>query len=342
MRSPEATLRILTSLLLSAVCVCACWAEEPALFALSPQVGDTVDAAERDSFLLFPGITGFRHAVFLAAPDSTHYARVALGNLRPVYFRLSRNQLGRMQFIIENHSMLSDQLRSDQNAVVTYQAFWDAALSAPIDTIGGRPVPLNITHRGMFEEPGPSVQPTYENRYKWTLHGATCGSVAGGCLGSYAGYTMLEPGRMQQTECGSIYVPPLYQVNFPALFATTVGVTALGGAGGYLVGQGEDRKPVQGPWPGEKHNWREGCIGAGLIPAVALGALAAVAAEQSMYSREQQGYRLKNDPHGLTLIPPVLTGLCVSVEILTISYYIGREIDRSVARRAALRKPQAR
>jgi hypothetical protein len=47
---------------------------------------------------------------------------------------------------------------------------------------------------------------------------------------------------------------------------------------------------------------------------------------------------VENDPNELSLIPPVLTGLCVTVELVTLSYQIGRSIDRDNAQKAEARR----
>jgi hypothetical protein len=309
-------------------------AQEPTLVRLRDAVGDTIDAAERDSFRLFPNTTAFHHAVILAIPGPEFFADVTLAGTdssRQVVFRIMPSQLERIRFLIDNREYMAGQLKSDPNAELTLAHFWKAIEDRPLRSITGEPASLPAAV-------GPRLPlVTKENRYKCTVHGATCGSAAGGCLGSYTGYTLLEPGHYEQTECGTIYVPALYRVNLPALFATTVGATPLGAVAGYAFGETKDRKPVPDRLAGEGEGWRKGCIGASLVPALSLGFLAAAAAQNTLYGREQYGYNLKNDPNGLSMIPAMLTGLCVTVELMTLAYQVGSAIDRRNAEKTAAR-----
>ena len=310
-------------------------AQEPTVVRLIDAVGDTIDAAERDSFRLFPNTTCFQHAVILSLPGPEYYADATLADgdtLRQVYFRILPTQLERIRFLVDKRDYMTEQLQSDPNAALALASFWKAIEDYPLQSIEGEPASYPAASQPQL----PLV--TNEKRYYWTLHGATCGSVAGGCIGSYTGYTLLEPGHIEQTECGDIYIPALYRVNITALYATTLGATALGALAGYTFGDAEDRKPAPASLAREHTEWRNGCAGASALPALALGFLAAAAAQGTLYGREQSGYNLENDPSGLSVIPAVLTGLCVSVEIVTLAYHIGRSIDRENAEKAAAKR----
>jgi hypothetical protein len=323
---------VFLAVLLLTAAIAPAAAQEPTLVRLRDAVGDTIDRAERDSFRLFPNTAGFRYAVILGLPRSKFFAKVAQvdgDTARQIFFHIMPNQLERIRFLIDNREYMAEQLRSNPNAELTLASFWKAIEDRPLRNTAGEPASLPAAG-------GPRAPlVTAENRFNCTLLGATCGSVAGGCIGSYTSYTLLEPGHYEQTECGPIYVPALYRVNVPALFATSMGVTALGAWAGYAVGKSQDRRLAPNPLPAEGTGWRKGCAGAGALPALALGSFAASAAQSTLYGREEKRYRLENDPDGLSVIPAVLTGLCVSVEVVALAYHIGRSIDRRNAAKAA-------
>jgi hypothetical protein len=52
--------------------------QEPKPIVVSPLIGDTLDAAERDHFGLFPDLQGFEWAVFYLNPDSSLSVKVSL------------------------------------------------------------------------------------------------------------------------------------------------------------------------------------------------------------------------------------------------------------------------
>jgi len=314
-------------------------AQEPTLVRLRDAVGDTIDAAERDSFRLFPNTAGFSHAVILAIPGPEFFAEVTLAGAdtaRHIYFRIMPSQLERIRFLIDNREYMAGQVTSDPNAELTLASFWKAIENQPLRNIAGEPADVATAARPQLQSA------TTENRYNWTLHGTTLGSCAGGCLASWVGIKMVEPGHYEDCFGMSMPVPATYSVNQPVFCAAACGITALGSTAGYLMGDKLDRRPLPSqPLPNEGTGWRNGCVGACLVPALALGFVAAAAAQGTLYGREPSGYNIENDPNGLSTIPAVLTGLCVSVEVVTIGYHIGRAIDRGNAEKAAanLRAP---
>jgi hypothetical protein len=114
-------------------------------------------------------------------------------------------------------------------------------------------------------------------------------------------------------------------------------MTALGSTAGYMMGDKLDRKTLpSAPLPDEGTSWRTCCcIGAG-VPGLALGLSTFALAGLTMYGRGVGG--IVNDPNHLTVIPAVLTGLCVTVEVVTIGYQVGRAIDRRNAEEAAAKR----
>ncbi len=307
-------------------------AQEPAVIQLSEAVGDTIDLAERNSFGLFPNTVGFRQAVVLELPEPEILVEVALADgdsLRRIFYRLAPNQLERIRYLVNNRELVAAQLEADSGAAQALAAFWQELEEHPLRSIAGEPATAD-------EPPVPKA--TAENRHNYALHGATLGSVAGGCIGAYTGYTLVTPGHYEETECCIVYVPPLYRVDLPLVLGTSIGATAAAGVAGYALGAAQDRKPAPARLEGEGNERRAGCAGAGVLPAIGLGILSYAAARGTIFGRERDWtYTIDNDPDGWSALPAVLTGLCVSVEVVTISYQVGRMIDRQKAKEAEAR-----
>jgi len=117
----------------------------PTPVRLRDAVGDTIDAAERDSFRLFPNTAGFRQAVILALPGPEFFAEVTITTAdtsRFIYYRILPNQLERIRFLIDNPSFMAEQLERDPNAELAFNYFWKAIEQNPLKSIGGPPANL--------------------------------------------------------------------------------------------------------------------------------------------------------------------------------------------------------
>jgi len=314
---------------------------------LRDAVGDTIDLAERDSFRLFPNTAGFQHAVILARPGPESFAEITRADgdtVRQVYYRILPGQLERIRSLVDNRDFMAARLESDTGAERSLAAFWLAIEEHPLQTMSGEPADVRNIAQTRPETNAAGDAPARtatncESRFTCTLHGATLGSVAGGCVGAYTGYTLVKPGHYEQTECWPVYVPPLYRVDLPAVLATSIGATAVTAVAGYAFGAAKDRKPAPARLEGEGTEWRTGCAGASVLPAIALGVFAAAAANGTIFGRESDyHYNIENDPEGWSAVPAVLTGLCVSVEVVTIGYHIGRMIDRRNAEKAEAKR----
>ena len=310
--------------------------QEPTVIRVSDAVGDTIDLAERDSFHLFPNTAGFQHATIIELPKPEILADVTLADgdsTRRVFYRLMPSQLERIRFLVDNRDLVEAQLIADTNAASTLATFWLSIEERPLRDASGDPA---------RESGALGAQPattSFEHRYNYALHGATLGSIAGGCIGARTGYTLVEPGHFEYTQCCAIYVPPLYRVDLPIVLAASIGATAVTGAAGYALGAAQDRKPAPAWLKEEGTQWRTGCAGASVLPAIALGVLAGVVTRGTIFGREREyHYNIENDPDGWSALPAVLTGLCVSVEVVTIGYHIGCAIDRREAEQAEAKR----
>jgi len=277
---------------------------------LRDAVGDTIDLAERDSFHLFPNTAGFRQAVILALPGPEFFAKITrtgadcTGN---IFLGIMPTDLERIRFLIDNHRYVAEQQQSDSTYAQALASFWQTIEEHPPRSMAGEPaiaqeVPPAPTEAAAAGEP-PSQPVTIENRYNYTLLGTTLGSVAGGLLGSAgSGWTY----RVW---------PPLSQ---PVFLTVACGATALGSYAGYKYGNRLDRKSVARPLPSEGRGWRTCCAIGACVPGLGLGG-AVTAALVGATGNEG----------GLTLIPAILSGLCVTVEVVTLGYQVGRSIDRN-------------
>ncbi len=236
----------------------------------------------------------------------------------------------RIRFLIDYRDFVAEQQKTDTTVAPSLRAFWQAIEEQPLAS-------MESTRTGARTAAGPCPRPvTAEHRLDYSLHGATCGSVVGGCIGARTSYTVVEPGHYEEAMCGPIYVPPLYSVDMSLLLATSIGVTAVGAAVGYVLGTHEDRKPVPARAAGENTQHRNDLTAASVLPAIAVGLLVGAAAQGTLFGRESS-YGLSNDPHGLSVIPAVLAGVCVSVDVVALCYEVGRSLDRDEAEQAERR-----
>jgi hypothetical protein len=319
-------------LLLGALALALCYAQEPTLIRLSDAVGNTIDQAERDSFRLFPNTAGFSQAVVLALPGPEYYTEVTLasgGSARQVFFRLMPTQLERIRFLIDNRDYMTEQLRSDSSAARTLAAFWQAIEEHPLPSLSGAPADGPSAAR-----PGPSRAVT-KNRGAYTLRGAALGSCAGGCVGFMTSVKNVGRERGPYADCpGDGYLStPVYSFDGPLFLTVACGLTALGSVAGYFVGDQVDREATTARSLPTEGSGRRTCYAIGAaIPGLLLGTGVALIAGRLHYGKTE------NDPGALTVLPGVITGLCVAVEVTTIGYRVGRAIDRKNAEKAAAKR----
>ena len=285
--------------LLAAIALAA--GQEPPVIRASDAVGDTIDLAERDSFCLFPNTAGFQHAVILAWPGSGIYAQVTLAaadTAKQVFYRMMPGDVERIRFLVNNPAYVAEQQKSDSTVGQSLAAFWQTLEQRPLPRVAGEPARDSVA---VCARPAAT---SFEHRYNYALHGAALGSIAGGCIGGRTGYTLVEPGHFENTECCAIYVPPLYRVDLPIVLATSIGATALTGAAGYALGAAQDRKPAPSRLEEEGTRWRAGCAGASVLPAIALGVLAGYVTRGTIFGRETEYYyNIETRPGGLVGSP---------------------------------------
>jgi|GEM_PF-766297 len=262
-----------------------------AVVRLNDAVGDTIDEAERSRFHLFPYTRGFHHAVFLARPGPKFLAEVT---------GLDDDSVRQVYYLIlpgqleRIRALLKDHAyvppRARAGVSRELTAFWWGIQKQPLKETAAR-----TTAGQDIETPaaagGPDLQPaTYENRYNYLLHGATMGSIIGGLAGSQLG-------------CAEV---------------STCGLTVLGAYAGYQHGSSLDRSVTSSfPLRNEGLDRRICCAIGALVPGAALGYATGMLVGGAA-SRQSSSW-----------IPAVLSGLCVTVEVVTLGYRLGRSLDRS-------------
>jgi hypothetical protein len=328
------------ALLLAAIALAA--GQEPTVIRMSDAVGDTIDRAERDSFHLFPNTAGFQHAAIVELPKPEILADVTLAegdSARRVFLRLMPSQLERIRFLVDNRDFVAAQLRADSSAARTLASFWQAIEEHPLRSMAGEPADARdiaqpIPRENAASESSPSANS--ENRYLYSLHGATLGSIAGGCIGSHAGITYT---RTEEASC----LFPAYDVYTldPSIFwGASCGITALGTGVGYALGAKYDRDQATSMAQlKEGTSWRAGMAVGGLIAGAALGFGTFIMTASTRYGVLQDFFdEIENDENDWTVVPMAFTGLCITVEGATIGYRIGRAIDRREAEEAEARR----
>jgi len=324
-----------SALLLGALAIALCYAQEPVVVRLRDAVGDTVDLAERDSFHLFPNTTAFRQAVILALPGPEFFAEVTrpgADSAGHIFLRIMPADLERIRFLIDNHEYVAEQQQADSAYAQALASFWRTIEDKPLRNMAGEPAieeeappappevappgkppiaqevppapPEEVTTKEVpdttiaIRPPRQSV--TRENRFNYTLHGATLGSVAGAFL-------------VTNTGTGGYGIGP------PVSAAAALGATVLGTYAGYKYGERLDRKSVAEPsLSNEGRGWRTCCAIGASVPGLTLGIATAALASWAVTDGDLEW-------------PAVLSGLCVTVEVMTLGYRLGRSIDRSNA-----------
>jgi hypothetical protein len=314
---------------------------EPTLVRLSDAIGDTLDLAERDSLHLFPNTAGFQHAVIVALPGPEFYAKVMLATpntLRHVFFRLMPGDLQRIRFLVSNSGYVSEQQQSDSTTAKTLASFWQEIEEHPLRSIAGEPADTTAVQSPPLESTAVASVPSAngENRYIYSLHGTTCGSIAGGCIGSWSGITYVR--TEQPTGCGPTI--DVYRFDPCIFWGASCGFTALAAGAGYTMGDRLDREHAgQMSRLKEGTGWRKGVALGALVPGVALGYYSFLALGVTMYGRLTEPFiRIEPDPGAVALLPAAVTGLCIALESATLGYQIGRAIDRRKAEEAEARR----
>jgi len=283
------------------------------------RVDDTIDAAQRDSLGLFPGVPGFVRARFVAGPDSEAYAIVDYDlpeGRASAYLPLSPTQLKRISYLACNAESVRHDTVLNVYAGLAVRRFWgEVELASFQPSLGG----------------GGEATPDWRGKAYTALHGATVGSAVGGCAASWIAARRVQPGYQIECTC----LPAIYRVSDPLFCGITGGTTLLGVAGGLGLAGGEASDMFE-PDLTSGGGWRTG-IAAGLmtIPGIAVGALFAYLAHNTLYGRELKYGVDEWNESGWRWVPAVFTGACITVEFAALGYKWGSSWGQARIRRAA-------
>ncbi len=364
-------LQMRSSYLTFLLCWSSCLAVETGLVSLSNSVGDAIDAAERDKYGLFPDVQQFRDARFLLTSDAAIQAVVTTGEPRAsgvVTYRLSSLQFERIRFLVNNSDYVLGLTAQNPHAARALRRFWmDIERTGVTDrlaqfegypfdegsdgvwlgkefttltgaTIGsgvGAWLATSIATRKvaagyrLAQETEPctetdimAVEDCNAECQEW--QSCPCGPAAElGCV---------EEPCNNFACCGTPTWAPNYRTNWAIYYGTYVGVTALGAGIGYVVG----RDDVSELWGGEswgemdgRGKWTTACLG--VLPGLVLGGLY-VSWARTLYGREDGAARIENG-NELQVIPAVITGVCIAVELTLLANKLSQTIGRSRAAR---------
>lgn len=174
---------------------------------------------------------------------------------------------------------------------------------------------------------------TKENTFLWTLHGTTVGSCAGGAAGSWL--AIKQSGWTEfisvPTECGTVTIlMPVYDVNVPLFWSAACIGIGTGAFADYEIGERIDRNKTSALTEiNEKTTWRTGCAIASAIPVAMLGFYTFAVLVISHFGKTDVPNEMRNNLE--TEIPALLVGVGLTIEVIHLSYQIGRTIDQRKA-----------
>ncbi len=311
-------------------------AQELRIFRLSDMVGDTIDFTEREQYSLFPGITDFESARILVKNDSNYYAEITSkkdDTLERFFLKLTSKELERIVFCINNSDTIKKQIASDEYAGLAYQRFWTQVESKRHSNIEEK-----------IQKPS-----TAEEKFIRTVTGTAIGSGLGGCVGSYLGIyknqerkCLFEIARADLFEelcwC-SCNGPPSYWIEHQIFWSASILGTCAGAIGGYKIGERAGQRKIAEPSTEIKsNNWSIGCAIASAIPGIGSGILLAMILGSTRFLRIHPDGVIENDPDNLTVIPAIIAGAGMAIDIIYLGYRIGRSIDRKKAAQAVIKK----
>jgi hypothetical protein len=296
------------------------------IYRLNDIVGDTIDAFERLQYNLFPNITNFESAIILTNNDTIYVAEIncrQADSATKLFFRVTPRGVEKISYCIENADTIRNQVARDEFARLALEKFWIDIELKPITNLSD----LSIQSRPK----------SVENRAAGIIWGTTIGTAFGGYIASQLAIKQTSPGGWEYLGsymCPIMFpYPPTYHVNHFTFWTVSALGTAAGAMVGYKIGKDADRKnslaTVQYPI---ENKWQNGCTALSILPALALGALTiSMLGSTKFGATEPLWYNMENDPHDLTAIPAVITGIGVTVSTIYLSSLIGRSIDRANA-----------
>ena len=206
------------------------------IVAVSPRVGDRIDAKERRMFHMFPGIENFASATLFRMPDSTFSLAITTDPAQISRYAVSPEQFRRIGNYVDHFEELVGELGALPNGQATYLNLWQEIGRSARDT-GATPA-------------GPPPRAGWTSQVVDGLTGAACGLGVGGTIGAMTAIKFVESRQesVQVHDCFEIgshwyyYSVDVYDVN-RGTYAGAAGAGLAAGTGaGLLLGTSQARR----------------------------------------------------------------------------------------------------
>jgi hypothetical protein len=204
--------------------------------AVSPRVGEQIDAKERRMFHLFPGIEDFSSAAFFRMPDSTFSLTITTEPAQVSRYPVAPDQFRRIADYVDRFEEVVGELGALPNGQATYLSLWQGIGRSARDT-GTGPV-------------GPPPRPGWASKVVDGLTGAAFGLGVGGTVGAMTAIKFVESRQesLQVHDCSEMgshwyyYSVDVYDVN-RGTYAGVAGAGLAAGTGaGLALGTAQARR----------------------------------------------------------------------------------------------------
>jgi|WetSurMetagenome_2_1015567.scaffolds.fasta_scaffold232939_2 hypothetical protein len=204
--------------------------------AVSPRIGDQIDAKERRMFHMFPGVENFNSAAFFRMPDGTYFLAITTDSTQTRQYPVTPEQFGRITNYVDHFEELVGELGALPNGHTTYLDLWQGIGRSAKDT-GATPA-------------GPPPHAGWTSQVVDGLTGAACGLGVGGTIGAMSAIKFVESRQESLLvhdcfELGSHwyhYSVDVYDVN-RGTYAGAAGAGLAAGTGtGLMLGTSQARR----------------------------------------------------------------------------------------------------
>jgi hypothetical protein len=204
--------------------------------AVSPRVGEQIDAKERRMFHMFPGVENFSWAAFFRMPDSTFSLEIATDPAQVSRYAVSPERFRRIGNYVDHFEELVGELGALPNGQATYLGLWQGIGPSARDT-GATPA-------------GPPPHAGWTSQIADGLTGAACGLGVGGTIGAMTAIKFVESRQesLEVYDCMGYgghwyhYSVDVYDVN-RGTYAGAAGAGLAAGTGtGLVLGTSQARR----------------------------------------------------------------------------------------------------
>ncbi|MBC8175089.1 MAG: hypothetical protein H8E82_05465, partial [Candidatus Marinimicrobia bacterium] len=129
--------KFISSLILVTILVTQMWAQKGEIIPLSSKVGTEIDAVENEILGLFPDITGFHSAQFYEMNPNSYLVKIVYmnqANQQTVEKRMNWEDFYALKRIADLHSVISEEMRSEQSDKLSYHYAIDLIKRVPQST----------------------------------------------------------------------------------------------------------------------------------------------------------------------------------------------------------------